>query len=266
MAECFLCEDCGWVCESHPERPWRGVYACGCGSAGAPCPSCSRPADGEVPESSFTRGHAAQPNSPLPNAATARDGRHHMLVYPLLAMGTLIASGYVALVCFTNPSTPDKDAASRPQHVTTRSNENVSAPAERCKPIGLTARGDLTFPLQCRELRDRLTYPAPEARPELAFAVRPEQSAKVDHALKTVSSGQYQNGVNSPDERSGSNLAPRANVKPATVASRAIGESRKGQGEVWQSSRTLKDRRQRFAKLINQPLALNCINCLLFGY
>jgi hypothetical protein len=36
MAECFLCEDCGWVCESHPERPRRGVYACGYGSAWSP--------------------------------------------------------------------------------------------------------------------------------------------------------------------------------------------------------------------------------------
>ena len=271
MAECFLCEDCGWVCESHPERPWRGVYACGCGSAGTCCPSCNRPADGEVPGSSFTPDeHAAPLRSPLPNAATVEDGRGHTLVYPLLAMVTLIAGGYVALVWFTKPSTPDKDAVSRPQYAATRSNEKVPAPAERCMPIGLTARGDLTFPLQCRELRDRLTYPAPEARREWAAAVRPEQSAGVDHARQTVGSAHNQNVVNSPpkgsDERSEGDPAPQAKVKPATDGSRAIGENRKGQEEVWQSSRTLKDRRQRFAQLINHPLALNCMNCLLFGY
>jgi len=27
------CEDCGWVCESHPDRPWEGEHACTCGGA-----------------------------------------------------------------------------------------------------------------------------------------------------------------------------------------------------------------------------------------
>jgi hypothetical protein len=39
--KCTLCEDCGWVCEEHPERPWGGKYACICGGAGAPCPRCN---------------------------------------------------------------------------------------------------------------------------------------------------------------------------------------------------------------------------------
>jgi hypothetical protein len=33
---CLLCEDCGWVCEGHPDRPWEGEHACNCGSAGMP--------------------------------------------------------------------------------------------------------------------------------------------------------------------------------------------------------------------------------------
>jgi len=163
MAECFLCDDCGSVCESHPERPSQGVYACGCGSAGAPCPSCNSPADGEVPGSSFTPDEHAAPLRPLPDAATAEHDRRRVWVHPPLALGILIASGCVAHVWFANPSTTGKDAASRPLHAATNSKENVPAPAERCMPIGFTARGDLTFPLQCRELRDRLTYPAPEA-------------------------------------------------------------------------------------------------------
>ena len=39
--KCSLCEDCGWVCETHPDRPWEGEHACTCGAAGAPCPRCN---------------------------------------------------------------------------------------------------------------------------------------------------------------------------------------------------------------------------------
>jgi hypothetical protein len=39
--QCSLCEDCGWVCETPPGRPWEGEHACPCGGAGAPCPWCN---------------------------------------------------------------------------------------------------------------------------------------------------------------------------------------------------------------------------------
>src|SRR5262245_52198832 len=38
---CFRCCNTGWVCEAHDNRPWDGPHACGCGAAGAPCPSCN---------------------------------------------------------------------------------------------------------------------------------------------------------------------------------------------------------------------------------
>jgi cold shock CspA family protein len=41
--KCSLREDCGWVCETHPGRPWEGDHACTCGAAGAPCPWCNLP-------------------------------------------------------------------------------------------------------------------------------------------------------------------------------------------------------------------------------
>jgi hypothetical protein len=41
--KCSLCEDCGWVCETHPGRLWEGDHACTCGGAGAPCPWCNLP-------------------------------------------------------------------------------------------------------------------------------------------------------------------------------------------------------------------------------
>jgi hypothetical protein len=47
--KCSLCEDCGWVCENHPARPWEGEHACTCGAAGAPCPRCNVPEKDEAP-------------------------------------------------------------------------------------------------------------------------------------------------------------------------------------------------------------------------
>jgi hypothetical protein len=43
--KCARCDDCGWVCEEHPYRPWQGVRACDCGAAGAPCPDCNTTED-----------------------------------------------------------------------------------------------------------------------------------------------------------------------------------------------------------------------------
>jgi hypothetical protein len=47
--KCWLCEDCGWVCEAHPDKPWEGEEACTCGDIGAPCPECNVPEKGEFP-------------------------------------------------------------------------------------------------------------------------------------------------------------------------------------------------------------------------
>jgi hypothetical protein len=43
MMDCFRCEDCGWVCENHPERPWLGPHACDCSGAGAPARAAIAP-------------------------------------------------------------------------------------------------------------------------------------------------------------------------------------------------------------------------------
>jgi hypothetical protein len=48
LMKCALCEDCGWVCENHPEPPWEGEHACTCGGAGMPCPKCN-PSDLDHP-------------------------------------------------------------------------------------------------------------------------------------------------------------------------------------------------------------------------
>ena len=48
-SSCLLCEDCGWVCEMHQDKPWEGPHACTCGAAGAPCPACNKPQPEEPP-------------------------------------------------------------------------------------------------------------------------------------------------------------------------------------------------------------------------
>jgi len=46
--KCARCQDTYWVCEAHDNRPWDGEYACDCGAAGMPCPSCN-PSDKDQP-------------------------------------------------------------------------------------------------------------------------------------------------------------------------------------------------------------------------
>jgi hypothetical protein len=55
--KCLCCEDCGWVCENHPnqlcenhpDQPWEGPHACTCGGAGTPCLRCNQPTPEEPP-------------------------------------------------------------------------------------------------------------------------------------------------------------------------------------------------------------------------
>ncbi len=46
---CAHCDNRRWVCENHPDRPWKGSGACNCGSAGARCPVCN-PSQVSLPE------------------------------------------------------------------------------------------------------------------------------------------------------------------------------------------------------------------------
>lgn len=47
--KCPQCEDCGWVCEAHPWKPWQGDQACPCGGAGMACPRCNPANPGDHP-------------------------------------------------------------------------------------------------------------------------------------------------------------------------------------------------------------------------
>jgi hypothetical protein len=49
LMTCTRCDNTHWVCENHPDRPWEGPKACGCGGAGEPCPDCNKAAPDEMP-------------------------------------------------------------------------------------------------------------------------------------------------------------------------------------------------------------------------
>lgn len=41
---CARCKDEGWVCEAHPDKPWReSIGGCEC-APGVPCPDCNHDA------------------------------------------------------------------------------------------------------------------------------------------------------------------------------------------------------------------------------
>jgi hypothetical protein len=51
MRYCARCDNCRFVCEAHPDKPWDGPCACGCGAPGDPCPVCNnRMYEGTEPE------------------------------------------------------------------------------------------------------------------------------------------------------------------------------------------------------------------------
>jgi hypothetical protein len=50
MRWCARCDNCRWVCENDPDKPWLGDYACECGGAGMPCPVCNHSDADHPPE------------------------------------------------------------------------------------------------------------------------------------------------------------------------------------------------------------------------
>jgi hypothetical protein len=50
--KCGVCEDTGWVCETHENRPGAcsaSPRACRCGAPGMPCLVCNEPESNERP-------------------------------------------------------------------------------------------------------------------------------------------------------------------------------------------------------------------------
>jgi len=59
-----------------------------------------------------------------------------------------------------------------------------SVPVGGCMPIGLTARGDLVFPMQCRELIERERGPVPEQQPQAPEQRSQQEPPKIAPAEK----------------------------------------------------------------------------------
>jgi hypothetical protein len=71
---CARCDNGRWVCENHPDKPWLGDSACGCGGAGEPCPVCKwqcRPMN-DAEEAEEEKAHIGCYVSPLAPAANEK--------------------------------------------------------------------------------------------------------------------------------------------------------------------------------------------------
>jgi hypothetical protein len=101
----------------------------------------------------------------------------------------LLLAGFIALVAtaaFAQPDTKPTNAMDlRSAQADLQRSDSV--PAGGCMPIGLTARGDLVFPMQCRELIERERGPIPEEKQQISEP-RPQQepSAKIAPAEKVT--------------------------------------------------------------------------------
>jgi hypothetical protein len=100
----------------------------------------------------------------LPNIETDRFNR--MRFCSLVCFAWLFSASVLAQ---TNNDTSNLDRSdSRPE------NQVGNIPPGGCTPIGLTARGDLVFPIQCRELIERERGPVPDQVLDQKSATAPD--------------------------------------------------------------------------------------------
>jgi hypothetical protein len=100
----------------------------------------------------------------------------------------LLLTGFISLLAAS--------AMAQPVNKSTNGTELRSAQAEvskpdnvpvgGCMPIGLTARGDLVFPMQCRELIERERGPVPEQQLHVPLQSSRQEPAKTTPAEKDV--------------------------------------------------------------------------------
>jgi outer membrane biosynthesis protein TonB len=93
----------------------------------------------------------------------------------------LLLAGFISVLATAAFAQPDNKPANavdlRSAQADVQKSDGV--PAGGCMPIGLTARGDLVFPMQCRELIERERGPIPEEKKQVSEPrSQPEPSAK----------------------------------------------------------------------------------------
>jgi len=94
----------------------------------------------------------------------------------------LLLAGFISVLATTAFAQPDNKPANamdlRSAQADLQRSDGV--PAGGCMPIGLTARGDLVFPMQCRELIERERGPIPEEKQQISEPrSQQEPSAKI---------------------------------------------------------------------------------------
>jgi len=101
----------------------------------------------------------------------------------------LLLAGFISVLATAAFAQPDNKPANaldlRSAQADLQRSDGV--PAGGCMPIGLTARGDLVIPMQCRELIERERGPIPEEKQQISEP-RPQQepSAKTAPAEKVT--------------------------------------------------------------------------------
>src|SRR3981189_2559214 len=83
-------------------------------------------------------------------------------------------------------------------------------PAGGCMPIGLTARGDLVFPMQCRELIERERGPIPEEKQQIS-----EPRSQQEPSAKTAPAEKVTQGAVAPAEEVAQLAVAPVAVSPA---------------------------------------------------
>jgi len=94
----------------------------------------------------------------------------------------LLLAGFISVLATAAFAQPDNKPANamdlRSAQADLQRSDGV--PAGGCMPIGLTARGDLVFPMQCRELIERERGPIPEEKQQVSEPrSQQEPSAKI---------------------------------------------------------------------------------------
>ena len=101
----------------------------------------------------------------------------------------LLLAGFISVLATAAFAQPDNKPANamdlRSAQADLQRSDGV--PAGGCMPIGLTARGDLVFPMQCRELIERERGPIAEEKKQISEPrSQPEPSAKTAPAEKVT--------------------------------------------------------------------------------
>jgi len=82
----------------------------------------------------------------------------------------LLLAGFISVLATAAFAQPDNKPANAMDLRSAQADpqRSDSVPAGGCMPIGLTARGDLVFPMDCRELIERQRGPIPEEKQQIS--------------------------------------------------------------------------------------------------